>query len=1583
MKKNKSILIIIGCLLILINLSIMGISAAKQINTLEIEKNKTQLESFCHDEPFIPHADANGPYSAEINEPILFSGFGSSASFYSIYKWDFGDGTFGYGKYPKHSYSKAGEYYVTLQVTTNNNDVYLDDTLVYIDQENDHLVPNGGCFYHADIGNTITFDGSESVSSDPNLPIVEYNWYFSDGTKKSGKKVTHSFEEEKVYMVTLYIKDKQGNVRRDILHADIGHEYSSKWDFYINVDSTLLQLLEKLFEGYSGYLLDYFDAKIYTNYNGFEKLIDINTLDQLPLYINVDDSGADDIILNKLKFFKPSIGPSLFGEGIDWWQFETTLSNIEKTVNSDIIIDDDFTICLQVNFGPTLAKWLGLDTPIIRVGYNSPSGEEMPDRVSLVHIFKPYFLQRWSEILKTVEVGSFSSEATVKEQSEGKSTMTNIETEKAGILNTDVKRSISRTSTHIINEGISEEVAKTKIENTITMENNEIEGYQQIVDINPYEVLEDEYAPEYGLRLDSNGGGRFSLVRMFLKSETNSNTGLFLSISLNPTGDESTYLVYKAKKDGGIFHRGVKFEIPGDAPFLSLLRKDNGIIKTELSTSISFSQDKFRKIIWDDAGASIKLESEASIGLQDFYFSNQNPELTINLDEITFDFAGSLELSLSEGIELVGEAGFSITNLNFNAFNFDASITGTLSVDISNQVKIGLYKEETEVGLKIGFTDALILSSNCIYKINSHEVTLEGVFTFTAADSEIRFALDNGVFIIRLMQGPSVEINNLYFKAGNLIALADYVNIEPDSEIEFSFDTGFFEIDLQRGPSITLTGFSCELDDLTINADNIEIGTSGRFFAEWDKTIPRVKLGGGTSSNLVIDNINAIFTNFEVQFDGQLTFNANGWIEFKPYNVGAGFLGMLDVDSTIIMDYLGNQQIVILKGILSLHEEGIVGFNWHNNIEISLSSGTGLTIDDFLFEIGDFSASATYIEIGADGVIELTKSIDQFKIDVGGGTSLEITDLDLEIEDLNAIASSIEIGLNGAFIVDWNMNNEITLTVGAEASTSIENVDISVINIIDFNTLGIFDVTAGGSVTFASSGIDLSVNGELGLSEDFEFTLNQVTVGISGNINADGNFAVNWILNTLTTAIDGDCNWDIKVDTENLGDWETIGNLNGDLSITTEKYTDGGLIGFEIYGTGTQNNLKIIHGDLTIELGAFNFDPGSIEFEWHREGDGEPGTLDITNSGISGTIASCKITYSDSDPIEIQLGSISSSDGVVNIIWYKDEFPHYIEIDSSVYLDVDPLKFTWDSKVLTFDAIEFEPGKFYLGWYDVASDMKILTIKNSIPNFGPGVSYEDTSQDLKLSATLGGLNDEYNTITLETFRDSNGDISGLYLDSGGEQLATWIQLEAIKGDTGRRIELDGLKVEDFYIKKLSNGKLDWGGNIWFVNGLVFSKMVDEDTWIDFEVNWNLAAEGEIEFIIDDGFEDDWEIDTKIKGADIDISVTDVAEYVRFAWDLENPLTTSGYVQIDTNSDPISQIDLTIKKDNLGYYPLWGIHTFAYGLAAEDYQIYWDFFAPPEEWILYETGWIQPGSIQDLDIGFLGNWYIIYDGGTRI
>ena len=66
-----------------------------------------------------PVADANGPYSGNVGESIIFDGSGSSDPDGVIvaYDWDFGDGNSGTGVSPAHSYANAGMYTVTLTVT--------------------------------------------------------------------------------------------------------------------------------------------------------------------------------------------------------------------------------------------------------------------------------------------------------------------------------------------------------------------------------------------------------------------------------------------------------------------------------------------------------------------------------------------------------------------------------------------------------------------------------------------------------------------------------------------------------------------------------------------------------------------------------------------------------------------------------------------------------------------------------------------------------------------------------------------------------------------------------------------------------------------------------------------------------------------------------------------------------------------------------------------------------------------------------------------------------------------------------------------------------------------------------------------------------------------------------------------------------------------------------------------------------------------------------------------------------------------------------------------------------------------------
>jgi len=55
----------------------------------------------------------------------------------------------------------------------------------------------------------ITFDAS--FSHDPDGKIVEFNWDFGDGSNASGSLVSHIYDTEGRYVVTLQVTDDYGN----------------------------------------------------------------------------------------------------------------------------------------------------------------------------------------------------------------------------------------------------------------------------------------------------------------------------------------------------------------------------------------------------------------------------------------------------------------------------------------------------------------------------------------------------------------------------------------------------------------------------------------------------------------------------------------------------------------------------------------------------------------------------------------------------------------------------------------------------------------------------------------------------------------------------------------------------------------------------------------------------------------------------------------------------------------------------------------------------------------------------------------------------------------------------------------------------------------------------------------------------------------------------------------------------------------------------------------------------------------------------------------------------------------------------
>ncbi|MCK4364977.1 MAG: PKD domain-containing protein [Thermoplasmatales archaeon] len=84
------------------------------------------------EDKYPPIADANGPYSGYANSFITFNASNSydPDGFIVSYEWDFGDGSNGTGMSSTHTYSKVGDYTVTLVVTDNQSLTDSDTTTV-------------------------------------------------------------------------------------------------------------------------------------------------------------------------------------------------------------------------------------------------------------------------------------------------------------------------------------------------------------------------------------------------------------------------------------------------------------------------------------------------------------------------------------------------------------------------------------------------------------------------------------------------------------------------------------------------------------------------------------------------------------------------------------------------------------------------------------------------------------------------------------------------------------------------------------------------------------------------------------------------------------------------------------------------------------------------------------------------------------------------------------------------------------------------------------------------------------------------------------------------------------------------------------------------------------------------------------------------------------------------------------------------------------------------------------------------------------------------------------------------------------
>lgn len=169
-----------------------------------------------------PAADAGSDASVDEDTSHIFDGSTSTSNSSIVnYTWDFGDGSFSYDVAPSHTYSAQGVYMVILNVT--NAFGVWDTDSVNITVNNVPPVANAGNDLFGDEGTTFEFNASLSTDTPSDVDSLNYTWLFGDGDVGYGKIVTHVYDDDGIYVVTLEVRDDDGAMDVDSIDITVNN----------------------------------------------------------------------------------------------------------------------------------------------------------------------------------------------------------------------------------------------------------------------------------------------------------------------------------------------------------------------------------------------------------------------------------------------------------------------------------------------------------------------------------------------------------------------------------------------------------------------------------------------------------------------------------------------------------------------------------------------------------------------------------------------------------------------------------------------------------------------------------------------------------------------------------------------------------------------------------------------------------------------------------------------------------------------------------------------------------------------------------------------------------------------------------------------------------------------------------------------------------------------------------------------------------------------------------------------------------------------------------------------------------------
>src|SRR5205809_4298187 len=163
---------------------------------------------------------AFSPSSTQAGQHVTFTASAGGGTSPFTFSWSFGDGSTGTGSPATHTYSSAGSYTVILTVKDSSSSPQTAASQITFAVTSPPPISASFTLSPSlpSAGQSVSFTAYASGGTSP----YSYLWSYGDGSSGTGLQVTHTYNSDGTYQVTLTVADSQGNTSTEVESVVVG-----------------------------------------------------------------------------------------------------------------------------------------------------------------------------------------------------------------------------------------------------------------------------------------------------------------------------------------------------------------------------------------------------------------------------------------------------------------------------------------------------------------------------------------------------------------------------------------------------------------------------------------------------------------------------------------------------------------------------------------------------------------------------------------------------------------------------------------------------------------------------------------------------------------------------------------------------------------------------------------------------------------------------------------------------------------------------------------------------------------------------------------------------------------------------------------------------------------------------------------------------------------------------------------------------------------------------------------------------------------------------------------------------------------